>query len=178
MIVSLIAAVARNGVIGVEGDLPWRLPGDLAFFKRTTMGHPVIMGRRTWNEVGRPLPGRTNVVLTRDPSFEAPGARVVASLDEALAPWRDTEEEVFVIGGGAVYRLALPVADRLWLTRIHADVEGDTTFPEVSDSEWRRVWSEEHPADPKHEWPFTFERWEREAGRTGFRPGGESEPRT
>ena len=163
MIVSLIAAVARNGVIGVDGDLPWHLPADLAFFKRTTMGHPVVMGRRTWAEVGRPLPGRPNVVLTRDPTFEVPGARVVASLDEAFAPWRDTEEEVFVIGGGEVYRLALPVADRLWLTRIHADVEGDTTFPEFADSEWGRVWSEEHPADARHEWPFTFERWERVA---------------
>lgn len=127
------------------------------------MGHPVIMGRRTWNEVGRPLPGRPNVVLTRDSTFEAPGARVVASLDEAFAPWRDTEEEVFVIGGGEVYRLALPVAERLWLTRIHADVEGDTTFPEFAESEWGRVWSEEHPADARHEWPFTFERWERVA---------------
>ncbi len=163
MIVSLIAAVARNNVIGVGGDLPWRLPGDLAFFKRTTLGHPVIMGRRTWNEVGRPLPGRTNVVLTRDSTFEAPGARVVSSLDEALAPWRDSEEEVFVIGGGEVYRLALPVAGRLWLTRIHAEVPGDTTFPEWSESDWRRVWSEEHSADADHPWPFTFEKWERVA---------------
>lgn len=161
MIVSLVAALAENHVIGQDGDLPWHLPEDLKFFKRLTTGHPVVMGRKTFLEVGAPLPHRTNVVITRSANFRAEGVRIAGSLDEALDPWRATDEEVFVVGGGEIYRLALPRADRLYLTRIHGTVDGDTFFPPFDLSQWHLVSSEAHPADTRHAYPFTFERYER-----------------
>ncbi len=126
---SLIAARSRNGFIGLKGGLPWNVPEDLAFFKRTTIGHAVIMGRKTYEEVRRPLPKRTNIVVTRNPGYEAPGCIVVSSLEEALLKVPEDDDEPFVIGGAELYRLALPVADRLYLTEIDRDVEGDTSFP-------------------------------------------------
>ncbi len=169
MIVSLIAAVADNDVIGIDGGLPWHLPLDLVFFKRTTTGHPVIMGRKTFLEVGKPLPNRTNVVLTRSPAFVADGVRVARTFDEAIAPWQASETEIFVIGGGEIYRLALPIADRVFLTRVHAVVNGDTTFPSLAPEVWRCVSREHNTADAHHAHSFTFERWERE-GSALLRP--------
>ena len=138
---SLIAAVARNGVIGKDNQLLWHLPGDMRYFRDTTRGKPVIMGRRTWEslpEKFRPLPGRLNIVLSRDPTYLTQGATRVTSLDEALTHCASTDE-VFVIGGGDLYRQALPLAGRVYLTEITTDFEGDTLFPELPPADWREV---------------------------------------
>ena len=135
MKIALIVAAARNGVIGGGNKMLWRVPEDFAHFKRTTMGHPIVMGRKTWESIGRPLPGRRNVVVTRNADYRAEGAEVVPSLEEAFRTLADTDT-VFVLGGGEIYRQALPSADVVWLTKIDADFEGDTTFPELPESEW------------------------------------------
>lgn len=146
---SLIAAVARNGVIGDGTSMPWHLPADLRFFKRTTMGHPMVMGRRTFDTMGA-LPGRRSVVVTRDPGWSADGAERAGSLDEALAlaaaaPDGSRVDEVFVVGGGEIYRLALPVADRLLVTEVDLEPAGSVTFPPVDHERWRETARE--PAD-------------------------------
>ena len=160
MIVSLIAALAENRVIGKGGKLPWRLPDDTRHFKRLTVDHTVIMGRKTFEEIRHPLANRRNVVITRNPDFRPPGVTVVPNLDEALALGA-TEREVFVVGGAEIYRLALARADRLYLTVVHADVEGDTFFPPFDRSDW--VLEEEilHPTDANHAYPFTFRTYSR-----------------
>lgn len=162
MIRSLVVAVARNGVIGRENRLPWRLPGDLAYFKRVTLGRPVIMGRRTWESIGRPLPGRLNIVVTRNPDYRAPGATVVGSLDEA---WRATGEveEACVIGGTSLFAEALPQADRIHLTEVDADVEGDTFFPPYDRSQWVEREVARQPRDERHEHAFRIVVLERPA---------------
>ena len=160
--ISLIVAAADNDVIGADGGLPWRLSDDLRRFKAVTMGKPIIMGRKTWESIGRPLPGRHNIVLTRRGDFDAPGATVAASVGEALAVAGDAAE-VMVIGGGEVYALFLPRASRVYLTRVHATVEGDARFPPLGDSEWRLVEEASHAADSANEWPFTFQLYERRA---------------
>jgi dihydrofolate reductase len=137
-LVSLIAAMARNRVIGAGTRLPWHLPADLQRFKRLTMGAPVIMGRKTHESIGRALPGRRNIVITRRPGASWDGCEVAGSLDAALAAARDTPE-VFVIGGAELYRLALPRADRLYLTLIDAEYPGDTLFPEFDPADWRET---------------------------------------
>ncbi len=160
--VSIIVAAAANGVIGRDGGLPWRLPADLRHFKRTTMGHHLVVGRRTWEEVGRPLPGRTMVVVTRDPALGIPGVVVVSSLQEAVAVAVGAgDDEVFVAGGGEIYRQAMAVAHRVYLTRIHADIEGDTTFPELDGEAWRLVSREDHEADEGNPYPYSFLVYER-----------------
>jgi dihydrofolate reductase len=136
--VYLVAAVAANGVIGAGGRLPWHLPEDLRHFKELTLGHPVIMGRRTWESLGKPLPGRENIVLTRRRGYEAPGAHVAASLEGALA-FCAGESMVFVIGGSELYAAALPLAHGLVLTEIHRDFEGDTRFPDFDRAAWRET---------------------------------------
>jgi dihydrofolate reductase len=161
--ISLIVAVARNGVIGRKGDLPWHLPKDLRRFKALTMGHHLVVGRKTWQEVGRPLPGRVMVVVTRDPGYRPDGVIVVHSLEEALQVAQG-DDEVFIAGGGEIYRQALPLVDRMYVTRIHAEVAGDTTFPEVDLTAWRLVERADHEADEKHEYPFTFEVYDRVTG--------------
>lgn len=154
---TLVVAVARNGVIGRDGTLPWRLPDDMRHFKNTTMGHHVIMGRKTWESLRGPLPGRTNVVLTRNRDYRASGATVVTSLDEALKLAGEAgDEEPFVIGGQAVYEAALSRAQCIHLTRVHAEVEGDATFPELSDEAWIEVERREHPADDRHDHAFAI----------------------
>lgn len=140
--ITLIVARARNGVIGRNGALPWRLPEDLAFFKRTTMGHPMVMGRRTWDSIGRPLPGRRNLVVSRQAGFVAAGGEVVPSLDDALRRCEGSTE-VFVIGGAQLYRDALPRAGRLIVTEIDADFDGDTHWPRPDPAQWREA-SREH----------------------------------
>lgn len=159
MKLSIMVAVAENGVIGRGGQLPWRLPADLARFKAMTLGKPVLMGRRTWESIGRPLPGRRNVVISRQAGYRAEGAEVFPDVDSALAAV-DGEAEVTVIGGAEIYRLLLPRAAILNITRVHAKVEGDTYFPEL-DAGWRRVDHQERPADEKNAYAMTFERWER-----------------
>lgn len=150
--ITVIAAVARNGVIGRDGRIPWHIPGDLPRFKRITMGHPVVMGRRTWESLGRPLPGRRNLVISRTPGYAAAGAEVVRSLAEALAACAGAPE-VFVIGGTEVYREALAVADRLLLTEIDADFEGDAHFPPFDRAAWRETAREAHLAG---DCPFAY----------------------
>jgi dihydrofolate reductase len=154
--VSIVAAVARGGVIGRDGNIPWRLPEDLGRFRELTMGHPVVMGRRTWESLPdrfRPLPGRDNVVVTRNPDWTAQGADRAGSLEDALR-LLDSEREVFVIGGGEIYAAALPLADELLLTEIDADVEGDTTFPEWDRAEFEEVSRERRVTEDGT--PFAF----------------------
>ena len=158
--ISLIVARSRNGIIGKEGKLPWHLSEDLKFFKQTTMGRPVIMGRHTWESIGRPLPGRKNIVLARDPSYKAEGATVVSSLDEALKQF-GPDAIVFIIGGADLYRRALPLVDTAWVTEIEADVEGDASFDPLNKDEWMLVWSEDHPKTEERPLGFKFQRFER-----------------
>lgn len=156
---SIIVAVAENGVIGRGGGLPWRLPDDLRRFKELTMGKPVIMGRRTWESLGRALPGRRNLVVSRMPGYSARGAEIAFSLPDALR--RTTNEpEVFVMGGAQLYAEALPLADRLYLTRVHAAVDGDVLFPEWRPEEWVEIQSIPHPTDARHPFSFTFHVYE------------------
>ncbi|NPC96764.1 dihydrofolate reductase [Nocardioides sp. zg-DK7169] len=142
--VVLIAAVAENGVIGADGTIPWHLPEDFAHFKRTTLGHVLVMGRATYDSIGRPLPGRTTVVLTRDPAWSAPGVLVAHDLDEALAIAAEHGDTAYVAGGAAVYALALPVADEQVLSEVRLRPEGDTFYPEIDPAEWREVAREPH----------------------------------
>ena len=148
-----VAAVARNGAIGKDNTLLWRLPEDLKFFKRTTLGCPVIMGRKTWDSIGRPLPGRRNIVITRNPTWRAEGAEVFHDLDSALATTAN-EPRVFVIGGGELYAQALPLADELVLTEVDADFEGDTFFPPWDRSAFTEISRESHTADAG--WVYHF----------------------
>jgi len=162
VVVSLIVAVSANGVIGRDGGLPWYLPADLKHFKRTTMGHHLIVGRRTWEEVGKPLPGRTMVVVTRSRRFAPDGAQVAHSVEQALELAAE-DDEPFIGGGSQIYRIALArdLVDRVHLTRIHAEVEGDTFFPEIDFGEWELVSEEHHEADEKNEFDYSFLVYER-----------------
>ena len=162
MTVSLIVAVSSNGVIGHDGGLPWHLPADLKHFKRTTMGHHLIIGRRTWDEVGKPLPGRTMVVVTRSRRFAPEGAKVVRSVEQALEIAAE-DDEPFIGGGSQIYRIALArdLVHRIYLTRIHAEVEGDTFFPEFDLDDWGLVSEEHHEADEKNEFDYSFLLYER-----------------
>jgi dihydrofolate reductase len=166
-VLALVAARGANGVIGREGGLPWRLKSDLALFKATTLGKPVIMGRKTWDSLPRkPLPGRMNLVLSRDGSFEPQGALVCERFEEALEIAReqareDGVDEVCVIGGRALFDLALPRAKRLYLTEVESSPEGDVRFPEVDEAAWREVRREAHPAGEGDDHPFVFRVLER-----------------
>lgn len=157
--ISIIVAVAQNGVIGDKNSLLWHISEDMRFFKRTTSGHPVIMGRKTYESLGRPLPNRTNVVISRTMG-EIEGCTVVRSLEEAIALF-PTEEEVFVIGGAQIYALALDVADRFYLTRVGHDYEGDTSFPEWDESKWQLISREAYEQGEKYPHPFAFEIYDR-----------------
>jgi dihydrofolate reductase len=158
----LVAAIADHGVIGRDGALPWHLPADLAHFKSLTWGHHLIMGRRTFASIGRALPGRTTVVVSRGRPELPPEVLGAAGVEEALALAASRgEQEAFVVGGAEIYRAALPQADRLQLTRVHGEVPGDTRFPEISWDQWRLVSRREQPADPCHPWPLTFCLYER-----------------
>jgi dihydrofolate reductase len=155
--ISLVAAVADNGVIGADGGMPWHLPADLAHFKRLTMGKPVLMGRLTWESIGKPLPGRRNLVLTRDPHWRAQGAERVSSMRSAIvAAGQHGATELMVIGGAEVYRQALPHAQRIYLTRVHAEPWGDTLFPELEPDQWREVARREQMSDQCNPWDLSF----------------------
>ncbi|MHC5023626.1 MAG: dihydrofolate reductase [Planctomycetota bacterium] len=162
MIVSIIVAMSENRIIGREGGLPWRLPADLARFKQLTTGHHVVMGRRTWETLSGPLPVRTNVVVTRQRDYRAEGAIITHNLEGALQEAGNAgDAEVFIAGGSEIYADALPLADRLYLTLVHASVEGDTTFPEYDEAAWKLIEEERHEADERHEHAFTFRTYER-----------------
>jgi dihydrofolate reductase len=153
--VSLIVAVADNGVIGQRNGLPWRLPEDLKRFKALTMGKPIIMGRKTYDSIGKPLPGRTNIVITRQPGLSLPGCVVAGSLPAAVDA-AGAVDEVMVIGGAEIYRQALPMTQRVYLTRVHAQVEGDACFPALAPEQWQEVAREDYPADERHAHAFSF----------------------
>lgn len=153
MILSLIVAVANNGVIGQRNGLPWRLPEDLKRFKALTMGKPIIMGRKTFESIGKPLPGRTNIVITHQ-ALSLPGCTVAPSLPAAIAV-AGAVEEVMVIGGAEIYRQALPLAERVYLTEVHAEVVGDALFPAL-DTQWRELAREDYPADERHAFAYSF----------------------
>jgi len=159
-LVALIAAVGEGGVIGIDNRLPWRLPADLAWFRRQTLGKPVVMGRRTFQSLGRPLPGRHNIVLSRDPAFAPEGVTVVRDWTAALAA-AGAVPEVMVIGGENLYRQTLPLADRLYLTRVAVRVSGDAHFPPLDEGQWRLVFDEAHAPDEKNPHPYRFQILER-----------------
>jgi len=155
MEISLVVAMDENRLIGADNGLPWRLPADLRHFKKVTMGHPIVMGRRTWDSIGRPLPGRTNIVVTRRADFAAPGAVVVDSLEAAKAGAGDTGE-LMIIGGAEIFEQALEEADRIYLTEIHAAFEGDTHFPKISEDQWACVSREDFDKDDKNPYAYSF----------------------
>jgi dihydrofolate reductase len=155
MLVSIIAAMDRNRLIGNNNQLPWHLPADLAHFKRVTMGKPIIMGRKTFESIGRPLPGRSNIVLTRSINFQADGVMIAHSVEEALKQ-AGGASEVMIIGGSSIYELFLPEADRLYLTCVEDSYEGDAWFPEFDSDQWRVVASEAHTADEKNSSAYRF----------------------
>lgn len=154
-LVTLVVAVADNGVIGRANTLPWHLPADLAHFKRVTLGKPIVMGRRTFASIGRPLPGRHNVVVTRDREYRVEGVTVAHGVDEALAACGSVEETM-VIGGAAIYTATLPLAGRIHLTRVHATIAGDVRFPPLDPLVWHEVARHDHPADARHAYPYSF----------------------
>ena len=156
----MIVAVAGNGVIGRDGELPWHLPADLQHFKRITLGKPVVMGRKTWESIGRPLPGRHNVVITRAKGYAAEGASVVESPEAALELLGE-EPEVMIIGGGTIYEAFLERADRIYLTEVDTTVDGDARFPTLDPAEWREVSREAHAADERHAFACTFKQLDR-----------------
>ncbi len=166
MKIALIVAASENDVIGRDGDLPWRLPDDLRRFKQITTGHIVIMGRRTYESVGTPLPNRVNIIVTRQKTYHVDGAQVCSSLDEAIDFARTVsagthrDDDLFILGGESMYRAAMSMAHRIYLTRVHAMVEGDTHFPRL-DSTWTLCANEHRPADEKHAFARSFQVWER-----------------
>lgn len=165
MMISLIAAVAQNGVIGKNNDLPWKLPDDMKYFMNTTQSHHVIMGRKNYDSLPpkfKPLANRTNWVVTRQSNFEAPGCHVVPSLSYAVEQIKkEKPDELFVIGGAEIYKLALPMAHRLYLTEIKAQIDGDVFFPSFDRKEWKEISRKPHPADERHLHAFDFVVYER-----------------
>lgn len=162
----MVVAVAENGVIGRQGDLPWRLSSDLKLFRRLTLGKPLIMGRKTFESIGKPLDGRDTIVVTRNPDFDAAGTLVADSFEAALRLGRDCAgargaDEIAVIGGAQIYRAAMPYTDRIYLTRVHAAPEGDTVFPGLAEADWREAAREPFAAGPKDDHDFTLVTLER-----------------
>ena len=157
---SLIVAMAKNRVIGNNGAIPWRLPNELQLFKRLTMGHHIIMGRKTWESIGRLLPGRTTVIVTRQSNYAVPGAIIAHALADAIALCTN-DDEIFVIGGAELFREALPTADRLYLTVVDTTPAGDTFMPDIDMAEWQAVSSENHSADEKHAHAYRFSIYDR-----------------
>jgi dihydrofolate reductase len=160
MILSLIAAVSKNNMIGNNNELIWHLPADLAHFKKITSGNTIIMGRKTYESIGRALPNRRNIVISRQEGYSAPGCEIMQSLQDAV----DTclqEKEVFIIGGGEIYKQVLPVADKIYLTRVYHEFEGDTRFPDINFSNWKLITYVKHHADEKNSFDYSFSEYER-----------------
>lgn len=167
--IAIIVAAAKNRVIGHQNRMPWYLPEELKHFKRTTLGKPLVMGRATFESIGRPLPGRTNIVITRNPDFNPPGIRIVTSLEEALRladnqAIIDGAPEIMVMGGGQIYQQIFPLASRLYLTQVEAEPEGDTWFPEIRDSEWQEISRDTYPAQEGNRYAYQIKYLERKAG--------------
>lgn len=160
--ISLIVAASANNGIGKNNQLLWHLPNDLKFFKNTTWGMVVIMGRKTYESVNKPLPGRVNIVITANDSWKADGVLVAANLEDALKIAAETNcKELFIIGGGEIYRQSFPVADKIYLTRVHVTFDADTFFPEIDEAAWIQTGNLDFQADEKHAWPYSFQTWER-----------------
>ena len=155
MIISLIAAMGQGRVIGIENRLPWRLPADMKHFRALTMGKPILMGRKTFDSIGKPLPGRTNIVVSQDPDFHPEGVTVARSIAEALLAGGEAEE-IMVIGGASFYAQLLPRAQRLYITEIHHDFAGDAFFPAWNPGEWREIAREDHSADGENSYSYSF----------------------
>ncbi len=168
-LICLVVAMSRNRVIGRDNGLPWRLPEDLKRFKAITLGKPILMGRKTFDSIGKPLPGRRNIVLTRDRTWSAEGVEVVGSLDEAIER-ANGATELAVIGGAEIYRLVLPFAARIELTRVEADITGDTLFPDLDPATWKEVPAGAHPTDERNQYPMTFVTLERKGWIRGAAP--------
>ncbi|HIN53148.1 MAG TPA: dihydrofolate reductase [Planctomycetes bacterium] len=160
MAISIIVAISQNGIIGRELDLPWHISADLKRFKALTMGHHIVMGRKTYESIGRLLPGRTTVIITRQSDYQIPGAIVVNSVEQALAVAAD-DQETFIVGGSQIYNLVLSLVDTLYITRVHADVEGDTRLDAIDWSAWECESSERHSADEKNDHEYSFEIYRR-----------------
>ena len=155
--ISAIVAMAENRVIGKNNQLPWRLPADLRHFKAITTGHPVLMGRKTYESIGKPLPNRTNIIMTRNPSYQAPGCIVVTSIQGAIQSAISTKSlELFIIGGEEIYKQFLPYIQKMYLTLIHHTFEGDAFFPEINWEEWNETNHEDHPADNENPYSYRF----------------------
>ncbi|MCC7232534.1 MAG: dihydrofolate reductase [Bacteroidia bacterium] len=167
MKISLIVALSENNVVGDGNRLPWKLSADLKRVKALTMGHHIIMGRKTFESIGKPLPGRTNVVISRNPEYRQEGCTVVTSLQEAFKLSRN-DSEVFVFGGGEIFRQAIPWVTRICMTRVHHTIQGDTTFPDLDMNEWKIVQEESYKADEKNEYDYSFIILERTTGGRNF----------
>ncbi len=160
MTISLIVAASENGIIGRDGDMPWHLSADLKRFKRLTMNHHMIMGRKTYQAIGRLLPGRTTIIVTRQQDLQVDGALIANSLTQAFEIAKN-DDQIFVVGGGEIYRQALPYADKIFLTRVHTTLDGDTSFPKIDWQAWQLVHSETHASDDRNDFPVTFEDYQR-----------------
>ncbi|MEO5888864.1 MAG: dihydrofolate reductase [Ferruginibacter sp.] len=156
--IALVVAASTNNVIGKNNHLVWNLPNDLKFFKNTTWGFPVIMGRKTFEEVNKPLPGRINIVITRNPDWKADGTIIVPDLQAAIQKARDTNaKQIFITGGGEIYKQSMAIADTIYITRVHAVLEGDAFFPVIDENEWELVSNEDFPVDEKHAYAYSFQ---------------------
>jgi len=161
MKISIIAAMARDRVIGIKNTLPWKLPADMKWFRQHTLGKPVVMGRKTYESFGaRPLPDRLNIVVTRDPNYDAGEATVATSIDDAIQKAGDVDE-IMIIGGASFYEQTLPIADRMYLTEVDADIDGDAWFPDYPSDLWQQVDTESYPADDKNAYAMTFNTYEK-----------------
>jgi dihydrofolate reductase len=162
MIISAIVAASENQVIGINNKLPWHMPADMKYFKATTLGKPVVMGRKTFESLGKPLPGRPNIVITRQPDYQPEGVFVVDSVEAAIVKANSFEgEEFFITGGTEIFKQSLPLIQRIYLTRIHTVVEGDAHFPVIHEPEWTLVKEDSHLPDEKNRFPYSFQVWER-----------------
>lgn len=162
MTISLVVAAAENNAIGKNNQLLWHLPNDMKFFKNTTWGMAVIMGRKTFESLNKPLPGRFNIVITRQADWKAEGVTVAADLNDALKKAKETNcNEVFVIGGGEIYQQSMQIADKIYITRVHAALDADTFFPEIDETKWQLSHNQDFAADEKHAFAYSFQTWER-----------------
>ncbi|MFZ4058817.1 MAG: dihydrofolate reductase [Ferruginibacter sp.] len=160
--IALIVAASTNNAIGLNNELLWHLPNDLKFFKNTTWGFPVIMGRKTFEAVNKTLPGRVNIVITRNQDWSAPNVVVAHDIFDAITKAKlENTHPIFIIGGGEVYRQSMPIADRIYMTRVHADLLGDAYFPEIDTTQWELVAEENFPADEKHAYAYAFQTWDK-----------------
>ncbi len=162
MIISLVVAASENNAIGKDNQLLWHLPNDLKFFKNITWGFPVIMGRKTYEAVNKPLPGRTNIVVTTNPGWSAETVITVSNLEAAIQKAAETNsKQIFIIGGGEIYKQSMDIADTIYITRVHAELHGDTFFPEIDESKWKLTSNQDFEADQKHTYSYSFQIWEK-----------------